>query len=183
VLLIGDAATSVPSNCAGTRIFSDVAWNQHQDGLPTPAVLGIFIQLNGNLSCSQLYISAVSPSVASPLQAEAHGLLLAVRLGCVVLTKAVAFNNILTSPRHWELRPQLAAILNSGTFIPNNAHHISRSFNFKAHFQDRLAVKIQDRAFSFRCLANPGMNVICSFIDGLSSECVAPCTLLYVKCC
>jgi hypothetical protein len=60
-------------------------------------------------------MSAASPPVTSPLQEEAHDLLLAARLAgllqlqevtfftnCAVLVKAVAFSNVLTSPGHWE---------------------------------------------------------------------------------
>jgi hypothetical protein len=147
----------------------------------TPTGLGIFCSAGRKyIPCSQLYISAASPPV-TPLQEEAHGLLLGARLAgllqlqevtfftnCAVLVKAVAFSNVLTSPRHWEIRPQLATICNSVAFNPRKTHHISRSYNFKAHFQARLTVKIQDRALSFRCLANSEMNIACPI--GLS-EC------------
>lgn len=71
-----------PSSVTGTKIFTDatLAQLQEQENSPTPAGLGICIQLEDNQHCSQIFVSAISPPVSSVLQAEAFGLLLAAKL-------------------------------------------------------------------------------------------------------
>lgn len=146
--------------------------------------------------CSQIFVSAISPPVSSVLQAEAFGLLLAAKLADLMqlqevtfftdnatLAKAAADHNLLDAPGHWEIRPQLANVFNSSSFNCDRIYHISRSFNFKADHHARLALRIQNRAFCFRCLASSEANVACSFRDVLSDQSVAMCTLLSVKCC
>jgi hypothetical protein len=55
--------------------------------------------------------------------------------------------------------------------------------NFKADHHARLALKIQNRPFYFRCLSSSHANAACSFRDVLPNQSVAMCTLLSVKCC
>jgi hypothetical protein len=44
------------------------------------AGIGVILQLEDNEHCQQLHVSALSPPVSSPLQAEAYGLLLATKI-------------------------------------------------------------------------------------------------------
>ena len=54
------------------------AWAPSSDGELQQARLGIHIQLCQH-HASNIYVAALSPLVGSPLQAEAYGLLLAVK--------------------------------------------------------------------------------------------------------
>uniref|UniRef100_A0A8R7U0X4 RNase H type-1 domain-containing protein n=1 Tax=Triticum urartu TaxID=4572 RepID=A0A8R7U0X4_TRIUA len=97
----------------------------------------------------------MSPPAASALQAEALALLLATKLAdviqiqepqyftdCQVLAHATSTNNILSTPGHWEIRPQLVTIQSSSSFQANRVNHISGSLNVKAHHLARLATRI-----------------------------------------
>jgi hypothetical protein len=151
--------------------------------------------VEGN-QCAKLFIAAISPPVSSVLQAEAFGLLLAAKLADLLrlnqvtfftdnatLAKAAAHHNIQDAPGHWEIRPQLANVFNSSSFHSDRIYHISRSLNFKADHYARLALRIQNTTFRFRCLASSQANVHCSFRDIWSDQSVAMCKLLSVKCC
>ena len=130
----------------GSVIFSDAAWVGGSDSLPVQAGIGVFLQIEGSRPCRKLYVSAISPPTSSAIQAEAFGLLLAVKLaeilqvqGASILTDnatlaaAAASQNILATPGHWMIRPQLAAITASSCFDASKVFHISRNLNFKAH--------------------------------------------------
>ena len=107
----------------GPVLFSDAAWKPLQGRQLAPAGLGVFIQNFGSQHCTKIHIAAISPPVASVLQAEAYALLLAVMVaGCLniqftsmftdnrVLARVAAANNIIEDPGHWELAPLLASI-------------------------------------------------------------------------
>jgi hypothetical protein len=187
-----------PSSIIGTKIFTDASWGQVEErgNSPKPVGLGICINLEGNQKCSQLLISTVSPPVSSALQAEAFGLLLAVKLADLLrleqvtfftdnatLAKVAADHNVQDAPGHWEIRPHLAHVFNNSSFNSDRIFHISRSLNVKADHCAKLALKIQNRTFLFRCLASSQENAPCSFSDVFSNQSVAMCTLLSVKCC
>jgi hypothetical protein len=182
------------SNITGPIVFTDAAWSPGRDGQPMSAGLGLFIQLGEDRPCSHVYISAVSPPVSSAIQAEAFGLLLAtkvaevLRLQCTTfltdnatLATAVASQDLINAPGHWTIRPQLADIIASSSFNTSKIFHISRSLNFKAHHQAKLALKLQGRSLYFRCLNSP--TKVCLNRDVSSVLSVPECMLLYVKCC
>ena len=146
-------------------VFSDATWSPHPDGKPTIAGLGIFIQLGGDRRCSQLCISAISPPATSAIQAEAFSLMLAYQIAGILrlqqatfltdnaaLATAAAAQNTILTPGHWSIRPQLAHIASSSAFDASRIYHISRGYNFRAHHQAKLALKIQNSLLSFRCL-------------------------------
>jgi hypothetical protein len=175
-------------------VFTDAAWLQGCDGQPVSAGLGLFIQFGDERVCSKVYISAVSPPVSSAIQAEAFGLLLATKAAEVlqlqgatfltdnaVLAMAAASQDLLKAPGHWMIRPQLAEIALSSSFNATRIFHISRSLNFKAHYQAKLALKLQGRSSYFRCLNSPTGACLNSDITSLFS--MPECMLLYVKCC
>ena len=81
-----------------------------------PAGLGIYMQIRSDRPCSQVSISAISPSASSAIQAEAFGLLLAVKLAEVLhiheatfltenatLATAAAARDLLHAPGHWAI--------------------------------------------------------------------------------
>jgi ribonuclease HI len=188
-----EAFTRDPLTCAGITIFTDAAWKQDGESQPSPAGIGIVIQVDQNQHFKQLHISALSPPASSALQAEAFALLLATMLAealqlqepyfftdSSVLAKAAVASSIFTAPGHWVVRPQIAAIKANPSFQASRISHIHRSANYKAHHQARLAKKIQSRSLAIRCLSSdlehcPGKNV-------LSAISVIPFTLLSVKC-
>lgn len=68
---------------AGPVVFSDAAWKPIQGQQLAPAGLGVFIRNLATQHCTQIHIAAISPPVASALQAEAYALLLALMVaGC-----------------------------------------------------------------------------------------------------
>ena len=182
------------SNISGSIIFSDAAWSPGLDGQPTPAGLGIFIQICGDRPCSKICISAISPPASSAIQAEAFGLLLASQIAQLLhiqqatfltdnstLAHAAATQDLRLAPGHWTIRPQLAHMAASSSFDPSKVFHTPRSNNFRAHHHARLALKIQNRPFSFKCLCSG--NEPCQTADVISMSCVSPCMLLFVRCC
>ena len=183
-----------PSLVAGPQIFCDAAWKNEENIQSSPAGIGVVIQLGDNDHCQQLHVSALSPPVSSPLQAEAYGLLLATKLAdtlhiqephyytdCSVLASAAAATSIFKDAGHWNIRPILATIQASPSFISSRVAHINRCFNIKAHHQAKLAFKIQNRPVAFRCLCSGAGS--CTTRDVLASSSVNPFTLLSVKCC
>ena len=161
---------------------------------PSPAGIGVIIQLGENGHCEQLQVSAMSPPVSSPLQAEAYGLLLATLIAdtlhipepqyhtdCSVLASAAAASSIFKVSAHWNIRPILASIQASPAFSRSRVEHINRCFNVKAHHQAKLAIKIKNGPVAFRCLASD--TGPCTAGDVLARSSVSPFTLLSVKCC
>jgi hypothetical protein len=184
-----------PCLTIGQRIFCDAAWTMEENMQSSPAGIGVIIQFEDNEHCKQLHISAMSPPVTSSLQAEAYGLLLATILAgilniqephyytdCLVLASAATKKSIFKEAGHWNVRPMLASILASPSFVRSRVVHINRCFNVKAHHQAKLAIKIQNRPVAFRCLCSDstGSCIVRNFLEKSS---VSPFTLLSVKCC
>jgi hypothetical protein len=135
-----------------------------------------------------------SPLSSTGGTAEAYGLLLASKVAdllhiqephfftdCSILESAASTTSILSAPGHWIIRPILADIQKTEAFHPNRISHVSRCFNFKAHHQARLGLRIQASSLAFRCL--PSHTGLCTIRDVLSVPSVTPFTLLSVKCC
>jgi hypothetical protein len=183
----------IPSSFAGEAIFCDAAWKLEQDAYSAPAGIGIFIQMEHNQHCKQMYISAMSPPASSPLQAETFGLLLATKLADLlqlqaprfftdnsILTSAATTTNIVQAPGHWMIRPLIADIQSSNSFQAKRISHLHRSFNVKAHHQARLATRLHNRTLTFRCLcSNKGK---CPYRDIFAVASMDPFMLLSVKC-
>jgi hypothetical protein len=136
----------------------------------------------------------VSPPASSPLRAEAYGLLLTTMLAdtlriqepqyytdCSVLASATAATSIFKDVGHWNIRPILAFVQASPSFLRSRVARISRCFNVKAHHQAKLATKIQNRHIAFRCLFSEKGPCIARTFLAMSS--VSPFTLFSVKCC
>jgi hypothetical protein len=130
--------------------------------------------------------------VNSALQAEAYGLLFAVKIAealtlqeprfltdsKVLAATAVEANVSTTGP--WAIRPIIAAIQETPSFSLHRISHVHRSKNYKAHHQAKLAVRIQNSTISSRCLSTDlGQCPVCNV---LTAESVLPLKLLCVKC-
>ena len=182
------------SSILNAVIFSDAAWSPGHNGEPMPAGIGIYMQICDGRSCSQLSISAFSPPASSAIQAEAYGLLLAVKLAEMLkihqatfltdnstLAAAAAARDPQHKPGHGTIRPQLAGMTASNSFAAAKVFHISRSLNLRAHHHARLAFKLQNIPFSLRCFGSA--NRTCLNAEVLSMFCVSQYKLLLVKCC
>ena len=182
------------SGFTGPTIFSDAAWSCSSDGQLAPARLGIFIKMSSDRTCSQLCISAVSPPVTSAIQAEAFSLLLATHIAGLIqlqeatfltdnatLAKATAAQNLFLTPGHWTIRPQLSRMTASSAFDVSRIYHIPRSHNYRAHHQAKLALKLQNRNPSFRCLVSGSENCLNAVV--FADAPVLQCTIVYVRCC
>ena len=97
------------------------------------------------------------------------------------LAAAVASQNMISAPGHWSIRPQLAQITNSTDFDASRVYHISRRFNFRAHHQAKLAMKLYNTPSSFRCLDSG--NSPCLHVDIAALSCILQCKLVHVRCC
>ena len=186
---------------AGNLIYSDAAWEPKKDGDPNSAGLGIVLMLHNYMHCKQIHIAASSPPVASPLQAEAFALLLAVKVADIldiqdpvfltdslVLVSAARATSIFKATGHWQNRPILAEIQASASFHRTNIHHMSRNSNEKAHHQAKLARRIQSKPLFHRCLCYSVLHlyrlfsVLSSIKDTFDVSSVQPFTLHSVKC-
>jgi hypothetical protein len=181
-------------NISGSVIFSDAAWSPGLDGQPVLAGLGIYMRILGDRPCSQVSILAISPPASSAIQAEAFGLLFAFKLAEMLnihqatfltdnatLVTTAATQDLLHAPGHWAITPQLANMAATTSFSDSKVFHISKSLNFRAHHQARLAAKLQNRPLSFRCLGADGGT--CLNAGVVATSCVSQCTLVLVKCC
>lgn len=100
---------------------------------------------------------------------------------CAMLATAAASQNMMLAPGHWSIRPQLAQIAASTTFDPSRIYHINRGYNFRAHHQAKLALKIQNASFSYRCL-DSGTDT-CLNADIAAVSCIMQCKIVHVRCC
>ena len=179
------------SNLSGPIVYSDVAWSLGSEGGPAVAGLGIFIQFPGDRQCKHLCISAISPPATSAIQAEAFGIMLATKMAEMLqlqqitlltdnatLASTLAANRLILAPGHWTIRPQLAYITTSSSFDATRIYHINRSYNFRAHHQARLALKIRNSLFRFSCLCSG--NATCLNADLAALTSVLQCTIVYV---
>ena len=92
-----------PFLVAGNVIFCDAAWKKEGSIQSSPAGIGIIIQFGGNRHSQQLHVSALSPPVSSPLQADAYELLLATMLADALHIQEPNFFKIALSWR-WQQR-------------------------------------------------------------------------------
>ncbi|CAM0874946.1 unnamed protein product [Alopecurus aequalis] len=188
-----EATIQDPFTLPGTLIFTDASWKQADDSQPSPAGIGVVIQVEQNQHFRQLHLSALSPPALSVLQAEAFALLLAIKLADVLqlqevgfftdsllLVKAVSAGDCISETGHWVIRPQLAAIRASSSFQESRISHVQRSFNVKTDHHARLAVRIQDGSLAIRCLRRDEGHCPGRVLNALAT--LLPFRLLSVKC-
>ena len=102
-------------------------------------------------------------------------------IDCAMLATAVASQNMMLAPGHWSIRPQLAQIAASTAFDASKIYHINRGYNFRAHHQAKLALKIQDSSFSYRCLHSGIYTCLNAHVATIS--CIMQCNIVHVRCC
>jgi hypothetical protein len=183
-----------PFNYAGNAICCDAAWKNADNQSPTPVGIGIVIQVQESHHCKQIHIAALSRPAHSPLQAEAFGLLLALKVAdlfniqypqfftdCSTLELAAKATSILHAPGHWVIRPILAEIQATNAFHRSRIAHTNRCFNVKAHHQARLGLRLSNSSLAFKCLSSNIEQCLCREVFSVAS--VNPFTLLFVKCC
>ena len=128
-------------------IFSDAGYLGY-NGQPMHAGLGIYMQILGDMPCSQVSISAISPPASWAIEAEAFGLLLAIKL--VEMTHihqatfpadnatsaaAAATQDLLHTPGQREIIPQLDVMVASTSFDASiffSYINLSRSLSLNA---------------------------------------------------
>lgn len=189
----GKTITNV-SCFSGPVIYTDASWNPGTEGQPTVAGIGIFIQFAGDRQCSKLCISAISPPVTSVIQAEAFSMMLASRIAELLhlqqvtfltdnmtLATALAANKPIITPGHWTIRSQLAYIAASSAFDATRVYHVNRNYNFRAHHQASLALKVQNSLPRFKCLDTNKSSCLNADVAELST--VLQCTVVHVRCC
>jgi hypothetical protein len=188
-LQFGRLQHSIPFADKRVQIFSDAAWTPSSDGQLQQAGLGIHIKLCHH-HASSIYVAALSPPVGSPLQAEAYGLLLAVKVAQAlqlqdaffltdsqVLTSAARSNQYATEGP-WLIRATVSQIRASSYFHPNRLSFVPREHNIKAHHHSRLALRINTS--TIKCLTSgSGKCTVCTVISVSS---VLPLRLMLVKC-
>ena len=97
------------------------------------------------------------------------------------LAKAAAPQSPILAPGHWTIMRQLAYIAASSAFASSRIYHIPRNYNFRAHHQAKLAPRLKNRTFSFKCLASG--NDTCLNAHVMVQSPVLQCTFVHVRCC
>ena len=88
---------------------------------------------------------------------------------------AIAANKPILAPGHRTIRPQLAYIAASSALDAMRAYHVNRTYNFRAHHQARLALKIQKQ------LSRLGAhNSSCLNADVVALSIVLQCMIVHV---
>uniref|UniRef100_A0ACD5VED3 Uncharacterized protein n=1 Tax=Avena sativa TaxID=4498 RepID=A0ACD5VED3_AVESA len=152
----GSTITNITS-FTGPVVFSDAAWTIGSDGQPTPARLGLL----------QLQRATFLTDSAT-------------------LAKAAAAQCLILAPGHWTIRLQLARMAASLAFDSSRIYHIPRSYNFRAHHKAKLALKLQNRNFSYRCLTSGNdtcLNALTKQGFNFRQSPVMECTFVHVRCC
>jgi ribonuclease HI len=149
---------------AGPIAYCDAAFNPIMD----TRTAGLGVYLHNPDRTAKIFIQAVSCTASSVLQAEAHALLLAVRvvhaLGWTgvsflsdnkMLVDAASANDLLSATGHWSIRPVLADVLNRRNQFAERIIKVPRSENKVAHALAKRAFRDHSDSRSlFRCKSN-----------------------------
>ena len=100
---------------------------------------------------------------------------------CATLATATASQDPILDPGHWTIRHQLAHIAASSAFDATRIYHINRGYNFRAHYHAKLALKIQNTSYRFKCLGVGNEACLNAAVSALST--VLNCTIVHVRCC
>ena len=171
------------------QVYSDATWTPLADGQSQQAGLGIHIRLHHH-HAENIYVAALSPPVSSPLQAEAHAMLLAVKVAeslqlrdAYFLTDSQVLALATRSDRNasegpWQIRGTVSQVRASSSFHPSRFFFVPRAHNMKAHHYSKLALRTSSS--TVRCLTSgSGLCPVCSVIRVSS---VLPLRLMLVKC-
>jgi ribonuclease HI len=149
---------------AGPIAYCDAAFNPIMD----TRTAGLGVYLHNPDRNAKIFIQAVSCTASSVLQAEAHALLLAVRvvhaLGWTgvsflsdnkMLVDAASANDLLSATGHWSIRPVLADVFNRRNQFAERIIKVPRSENKVAHALAKRAFRDHSDSRSlFRCKSN-----------------------------
>jgi hypothetical protein len=130
----------------GSRIFVDAAWKKRPNGQPSKAGVGIHITWKQGQHTTDVFISAKTLPVSTPLQVEAEGLLIAASIVSSLLlqnpyfftdnlglAKAVQARGGADSNVLWEIRRQAVQFQEDMQLLGPSIFHINRSLNAIAH--------------------------------------------------
>jgi hypothetical protein len=131
---------------SGPRIFVDATWKKRPNGQPSKAGVGIHITWKQGQHLTDVFISAKTTPVSTPLQAEAEGLLIATSIASSLLlqdpyfftdnlglTKAVQARGGADPNVLWEIRRQAVQFQEIMQLLRPKIFHINRSLNAIAH--------------------------------------------------
>ena len=96
-----------------------------------------------------------------------------------LFASATVTSSIFKDTGHWNIRPILASIQVSPSFIHTRVAHINMCFNVKAHHQAKLAINIKNRRLAFWMSLQTYDLVLWEMLSPCQ---VRPFTLLFVKC-
>ncbi|KAK1603316.1 hypothetical protein QYE76_018648 [Lolium multiflorum] len=145
----------------GPIAYCDAAFNPIMD----TRTAGLGVYLHNPDRNAKIFIQAVSCTASSVSQAEAHALLLAVRvvhaLGWTgvsflsdnkMLVDAASSNDLLSATGHWSIRPVLADVFNRRNQFAERIIKVPRSENKVAHALAKRAFRDHSDSRSlFRC--------------------------------
>ena len=157
---------------AGVVAYCEATYNPQADA--TTAGLGVY--LHDPIRKIKIFVSAISTDISSVLQAEAQGLLLAVRVAKLMGWTSVCFlsdnktfvdaassEDLLSKTIHRSIRPTLADIHSHRRTNGDLVLKVPRAENKTAHALAKLAFRDRsDARSSFRCKSNLPFPSLCS---------------------
>jgi hypothetical protein len=130
----------------GPKLYVDAAWKLQRNQSETTAGLGIYLTFKEQHAHIDVLILALKHDVPSPIQAEAHALLLAGRLAaalrlqeptffsdCANLMKAAAAQGAANPAMLWEIRRQAIEFQEATNQLQPRIFHVKREINGVAH--------------------------------------------------
>jgi hypothetical protein len=131
---------------SGPKIFVDAAWKKRPNGQRSKAGVGIHITWKHDQHITDVFISAKTSPVSTPIQAEAEGLLIAANIASSLLlqdpyfftdnlglAKAVQAHGGADPNVLWEIRRQAVQFQETLQLLRPRIVHIKRSVNVLAH--------------------------------------------------
>lgn len=177
----------------GSKKFSDAAVNSskvpglHSDDSVTG--LGVYMIIPQGESSTQVQIQASCPSMDSPLQAEAAGLLLAAAVAKILqvvrpsfltdnltLSKAAATRDVASHQVRWTIRKLLAEFFTITEGVHPQVFHIPRSLNGIAH---NVAHQVLNSSIEpvYRCVNSAHRGSICPVLSIISLSNIQGCVI------
>jgi hypothetical protein len=143
---IKSVLTPVELSYSGPRIFVDAAWKKRANGQPIRAGVGIYLTWKHGQHITDVFISAKTLPISTPIQAEAEGLLIAANVASslmlqeplfftdnLCLAKAIQANGGTNPTVLWEIRRQAVQFQHNLHHLRPRIVHISRTLNVVAH--------------------------------------------------
>jgi hypothetical protein len=138
--------TPLELSYSGPKFFVDAAWKRRPNGQPSKACIGIHLTWKHGQQTTDVFVSAKTIPVSTPIQAEAEGLLLAADItSSIMLQEPFFFTDNLnlakaiqekggTNPTViWEIRRQAVQFHEKLNSLHPRIKHINRALNAIAH--------------------------------------------------